>query len=145
MSQSIGLLRMTLPLQVNKKKQPRQYQVTCFEKAKESNIIVHLKTGLGKTLISCLLIEHTLNTRTDDKLIVFLAPQVPLVEQQARVISHEVPNSIVCKLHGQMHLDRSGWNETHWKNYLKKCGNVLICTPAILNNMLTHGFINMYK
>ena len=63
------------------RKQPRQYQLKSYEKAASGNTIVNLDTGLGKTLISCLLIEKELQNLSPihrlNKLIIFLAPQVP--------------------------------------------------------------------
>eukprot|EP01084_Bolivina_argentea_P308305 533079_1 len=134
----------------SKKKVPREYQTISYETAKTGNTIINLDTGLGKTLIACLLIENELSScklssyqDTLHKLIIFLAPQVPLVEQQARVIAHEVPNAIVRKLHGQMHLSHNEWTSTEWHEYLSKGGNVFVMTPSIFNNMLIHGHIYM--
>ena len=63
------------------RKQPRQYQLNSYEKAANKNIIVNLDTGLGKTLVACLLIKKELQNlspiRRLQKLIIFLAPQVP--------------------------------------------------------------------
>ena len=97
---------------------------------------------MGKTLIACLLIKETLEKK-NDKLIIFLAPQVPLVEQQARVIQHEIPFAIVRKLHGQMHLNYSGWSANDWHEYLSNNGNIFVMTPAKFHDMLIHGHLHM--
>lgn len=123
-------------------KNPRPYQLSSFEQAKHENTIVNLNTGLGKTLIACLLIKQTLSQKSS-KLIIFLAPQVPLVEQQARVIQHEIPYAIVRKLHGQMHLNYSGWSADDWAKYLSDNGSVFVMTPAKFHDMLIHGHLHM--
>ena len=62
------------------RKQPREYQLQSYEKATKDNTIINLETGLGKTLIACLLIEEELKNVSTiqrlNKLIIFLAPQV---------------------------------------------------------------------
>ena len=67
---------------------PRNYQQTLFLKATEENIIAFLPTGTGKTLISTLLIKHYAIQDTK-KNIIFLAPTVPLVNQQAEYIKEQ--------------------------------------------------------
>ena len=65
------------------------------------------------------------------------------MEQQARVIKHEVPGAIVRRLHGQMHLAHGEWTADEWKSFLTQSGNVFVMTPSIFNDMLIHGFIWM--
>ena len=64
---------------------PREYQRRLFELAKERNIIVHLGTGMGKTLIAVLLIKHYLQL-DPTKRILFLVPSHALVLQQGDVL-----------------------------------------------------------
>ena len=66
-----------------------------------------------------------------------------MVEQQARVIAHEVPSAIVRKLHGQLHLDYGGMTPDEWRKQLLRGGNVFVMTPAILHDLLVHGQINI--
>ena len=73
-----------------------------------------MDTGSGKTLISLLLIKWmTAQERSKGKLVIFLVPQVALVEQQGKVLSKHT-NLKVMKLHGSLELDlsdRSGWQK----------------------------------
>jgi endoribonuclease Dicer len=48
-------------------KDPREYQVELFEKAKNENIIAVLDTGSGKTLIAVLLLRHILDKELEDR------------------------------------------------------------------------------
>ena len=73
-----------------------------------------MDTGSGKTLISLLLIKWlTAQEQSKGKLVIFLVPQVALVEQQGKVLSKHT-NLKVMKLHGALELDlsdRSGWQK----------------------------------
>lgn len=71
--------------------EPFQYQLEIAEKAKLRNCIAFLSTGSGKTFISILLIKYVASNissqlsrkaKGDRKWIAFLAPTIPLVEQQ---------------------------------------------------------------
>jgi CRISPR/Cas system-associated endonuclease/helicase Cas3 len=79
-----------------------------------ANIIAAMDTGSGKTLISLLLIKWmTAQEQSKGKLVIFLVPQVALVEQQGKVLS-KYTNLRVLKLHGSLELDlsdRSGWQK----------------------------------
>ena len=81
--------------------QARSYQVELFEYAKKHNTIVCLGTGTGKTFISVLLVKHLEhevagpwledpNGTPVGKRTIFLAPNVPLVEQQSAVLAQHM-------------------------------------------------------
>ena len=53
----------------------------------------------------------------DRKLIFFLAPQVPLVNQQARFIQQQCAKSEVRRLHGQMDVGHESWSHEDWVRY----------------------------
>ena len=78
-----------------------------------------MDTGSGKTLISLLLIKWmTAQEQSKGKLVIFLVPQVALVEQQGKVLSKHT-NLKVVKLHGSLELDlsdRSGWQKRFESN-----------------------------
>ena len=78
------------------------------------NIIAAMDTGSGKTLISLLLIKWmTAQEQSRGKVVIFLVPQVALVEQQGKVLSTHT-NLKVMRLHGSLDLDlsdRGGWQK----------------------------------
>ena len=59
---------------------PRNYQNSILETAKNSNTLVILPTGLGKTNIAILLAIHHLNKSPDSKVLI-TAPTKPLASQ----------------------------------------------------------------
>lgn len=79
-------------LTVSEQLLPRRYQEEIFVRAQEGNIIAALDTGSGKTFISTLLMKWIASKPAkSSKLIVFLVPKVPLVEQQATFIERQTP------------------------------------------------------
>ena len=60
--------------------QPRLYQETIFNTCINSNTLVILPTGLGKTALALMLAAQRLNQIPDGKILI-LAPTRPLVEQ----------------------------------------------------------------
>ena len=69
---------------------PRDYQKSIFETAKNNNTLVVLPTGLGKTLIATMLSIECLKNRPGSK-ILFLAPTRPLVEQHLQTYKTLLP------------------------------------------------------
>jgi superfamily II DNA or RNA helicase len=94
---------------------PRRYQEEIFQKAQNYNVIAALDTGSGKTFISTMLIRWiTSREAAHGKVVIFLVPKVPLVEQQADFIAKRTPLR-VCKLHGMLGADltdRAAWRNT---------------------------------
>jgi Fanconi anemia group M protein len=70
---------------------PRDYQKAIFETAKESNTLVVLPTGLGKTLIALLLAIERKQKYPESK-VLFLAPTRPLVEQHFQTFKSQLPD-----------------------------------------------------
>jgi superfamily II DNA or RNA helicase len=99
---------------------PRKYQEEIFNRAQAGNIIAALETGSGKTFISTLLIRWatSLHSGSKEKVVIFLVPKVPLVDQQGDFIAAQTPLR-VCKLSGTVGVDmadRRGW-EKRFKNH----------------------------
>lgn len=69
----------------------REYQQKIFEIAKNSNTLVVLPTGLGKTLIALMLAIERKKTFPTTK-ILFLAPTKPLVEQHFEYFKKYLPD-----------------------------------------------------
>ena len=58
----------------------RLYQENIFINCINTNCLVVIPTGLGKTIIALMLAVHKLSEKEDSK-VIFLAPTKPLVEQ----------------------------------------------------------------
>ncbi|XP_022645213.1 endoribonuclease Dicer-like isoform X2 [Varroa destructor] len=129
--------------------QARSYQLEMFEFAKKHNTIVVLGTGTGKTFISVLLIKHFEHQvagkwsagpeNLGSKRTIFLAPTVPLVEQQASVLKQHLSVE-VGHFVGAMQVDL--WSSEEWNNNFEKYG-VLVMTPGVFKNVLLHGFMSL--
>ncbi|OQR67288.1 endoribonuclease Dicer-like [Tropilaelaps mercedesae] len=129
--------------------QARSYQLEMFEFAKKHNTIVVLGTGTGKTFISVLLIKHFEHQvagkwsagpgRAGSKRTIFLAPTVPLVEQQASVLKQHLAVNIGHFV-GAMQVDH--WSSSQWEERFEQYG-VLVMTPAVFKNVLLHGFMSL--
>jgi endoribonuclease Dicer len=107
---------------------PRRYQEEIFIKAQESNVIAALDTGSGKTFISSMLMRW-MSSREDSrgKVIAFLVPKVPLVEQQADFIAKQTPLK-VCRLHGMLEIDMT--DHLRWRKVFAQ-HDVVVMTGAL--------------
>ncbi|XVE71087.1 hypothetical protein DITRI_Ditri10aG0122200 [Diplodiscus trichospermus] len=118
----------------------RKYQFELCKKAMEENIIVYLETGCGKTHIAVLLIYELghLIRKPQQKICIFLAPTVPLVQQQGRVIE----DSLDFKVGTYYGNCRQLKNHRDWEKEIEQY-EVLVMTPQILLRCLYHCFIRM--
>ncbi|KAL4992648.1 ATP-dependent helicase dcl2 [Aspergillus falconensis] len=118
----------------------RSYQLEMFEASLKDNIIVAMGTGSGKTHIALLRIMHELEN-SDGKLIWFLAPTVALCLQQHRVILQHIP---AAKSRTLLGLDKVElWTEQAiWDAVLEDI-QVVVSTPAVLLDAMTHGFVRL--
>ena len=64
--------------------EPRPYQVDAFRKALNSNLLLVLPTGLGKTLVSAMLAYTYMK---EGKKVIMLSPTRPLVLQHYETMS----------------------------------------------------------
>lgn len=73
----------------------------------------------------------------------FLAPTVALCVQQCEVIASDIPSVGIRQLIGSDNVDF--WSEQRiWDKALKNI-RVVVSTPAILADALSHGFINISR
>jgi len=92
---------------------PRRYQEEIFFKAQQRNVIAVLDTGSGKTLICAMLIKWiAAQEKSQKKVVVFLVPKVPLVEQQSKFIA-KYTSLRVAPVHSDVSagvMDRERWS-----------------------------------
>jgi endoribonuclease Dicer len=138
---------------------PRQYQQEIFLKAQQKNVIAVLDTGSGKTLISALLIKWIASQeRSQKKVVIFLVPKVPLVEQQGNFIAQYTALR-VAQVHSEVSagvMDRTRWSNLFsqadvlvmtgerssiWQTHFFSSSN----SGQIFLNVLTHSHWNMNK
>ncbi|XP_022643620.1 endoribonuclease Dicer-like [Varroa destructor] len=122
----------------------RHFQLELFELAAKQNVIICLGTGCGKTLIAVLLIKEllyqtALPLANGGRRTVFLAPTVPLVQQQAAYLTRHITGRVRSFV-GAMRVD--DWSGRQWYQQFEE-NNVLVMTPTILNNILNANFISM--
>lgn len=127
-------------------KNPREYQLELFEKAKTRNTIAVLDTGSGKTLIAVLLIrwiiDQELELRTagkPPKISFFLVASVTLVFQQHAVLEANLDHK-VARFCGAMKVDT--WAKAVWDQHFAE-NKVIVCTADILLQCLSHSYTTM--
>ena len=104
---------------------PRQYQEEIFLKAQQKNVIAVLDTGSGKTLICAMLIKWiSAQEKSQKKVVIFLVPKVPLVEQQSKFIANHTALRVT-----PVHSDVSAGVMDHgrWSNLFAE-SEVLVMT-----------------
>ncbi|KAJ4951048.1 hypothetical protein NE237_027880 [Protea cynaroides] len=118
----------------------RKYQLDLCKKAMEENVIVYLGTGCGKTHIAVLLIYELghLIKKPQKNICVFLAPTIPLVRQQAKVIEESTDFKVGSYYASSKRLK----SHAEWDNEIEQY-EVLVMTPQILKRNLHHCFIRM--
>jgi endoribonuclease Dicer len=120
----------------------RDYQVQLYQMALERNIVTVLGTGTGKTLISVLLLKDMSireSMRPHPRKALFLVNQVPLVTQQAAVISANC-NLNVVQFYGEMGVDY--WDAAKWKQHIDGA-HVIVMTSQIFLNLLLHAYVHV--
>ncbi|KAH9063782.1 hypothetical protein EDB83DRAFT_2519936 [Lactarius deliciosus] len=121
---------------------PRRYQEEIFAKAQQRNVIAVLDTGSGKTLICAMLIKWiSAQKNPQKKVIIFLVPKVPLVEQQSKFIA-QYTTLRVAPVHSEASagvMDRDRWSNLFAES------EVLVMTGQIFVNILTHSHWSMNK
>ncbi|KAI9446772.1 hypothetical protein H4582DRAFT_2070099 [Lactarius indigo] len=121
---------------------PRRYQEEIFVKAQQRNVIAVLDTGSGKTLICAMLIKWiSAQENPQKKVVIFLVPKVPLVEQQSKFIA-QYTTLRVAPVHSEASagvMDRDRWSNLFAES------EVLVMTGQIFVNILTHSHWSMNK
>lgn len=110
----------------------REYQKNIVESAKESNTLVVLPTGLGKTIISVMLVDYRLTKYKGSK-VLFVAPTKPLVNQHFKTFS----NTMDLRL-GVV----SGEVQKGDRKNVYEASQLIFATPQTIENDITDGVID---
>ncbi|KAM0719702.1 hypothetical protein Q7P37_003834 [Cladosporium fusiforme] len=119
----------------------RSYQAEMLEKSLKQNVIVAMDTGSGKTHVAIARIQAELERSESDKLIWFMTPSRPLSKQQFEVLQEHLPAYHIRSLTGADGVDK--WTDQRlWDAFLAGV-DVVVGTPAVLADALTHAFVRM--
>jgi Fanconi anemia group M protein len=110
---------------------PREYQNKIFETAKNSNTLVVLPTGLGKTLIA-LMLSLERKQKFPMSRILFLAPTRPLVEQHFETFKSQLP-----ELWADLQLF-TGEVKAEKRKEIFQTAEIIFSTPQCIANDLEH-------
>ncbi|KAF5377899.1 hypothetical protein D9615_006820 [Tricholomella constricta] len=117
----------------------RGYQQEMLEESLQSNIIIALDTGSGKTHIAVLRMKIEAE-RQPTKISWFVAPTVALCEQQRIVIQTSIPVSVGL-ISGSLEPDQ--WkNAGLWRKVLQT-HRIMVTTPQVLLDALRHSYISL--
>jgi Fanconi anemia group M protein len=108
----------------------REFQISIAEEAAKKSSLVVIPTGLGKTIIACLVIAKTL--RGGGRALI-VAPTRPLVNQHANSIRKFLTLGSPACLTGQVSKKK---RSTLWN-----VSNVVVATPQVAVNDLKSGMI----
>jgi ERCC4-related helicase len=119
----------------------RSYQQEMLDASMKRNVIIAMDTGSGKTHVAIARIQAELERSQPGKLVWFMTPSRPLSEQQCRVLQQHLPAYHVKSLTGADDVDT--WkNKALWKAFLTGV-HVVVGTPAVLAEALTHAFVSI--
>ncbi|KAK4987682.1 Dicer-like protein 2 [Elasticomyces elasticus] len=119
----------------------RSYQTEMVEASLKRNIIVAMDTGSGKTFIAVERIRIELERCHPSKLVWFLAPKVALCQQQYEVLKTHLAAYQCRFLSGADNVDR--WTEQKLWDAILLNIRIVVSTPAVLYDALTHGFAKL--
>ena len=114
----------------------RDYQVEMSQTCLFHNTLVSLPTGLGKTMIAAVCLHNYVRWFAPHGKCIFLAPTLPLVEQQCKACFPLVgiPERETAVLTGRL---SAASRKDVWKS-----ARVIYCTPQTLQNDLTSGILS---
>ncbi|MCQ2085993.1 MAG: DEAD/DEAH box helicase [archaeon] len=112
----------------------RAYQKDLAARCLESNTLVVLPTGLGKTVIAVLTIANVLES---GKSALVLAPTKPLVEQHHATMCNSFVNVKIGVMNGNT-------NSTERVEIVRN-NDIVVCTPQVVDNDLKNGKYDLSK
>ncbi|KAG9402453.1 Endoribonuclease Dicer [Aphanomyces cochlioides] len=115
----------------------RDYQEEVVKLAREQNVIMVGSTGIGKTFVSIMLLrEQDYST----KRAFVLAPTRQLVHQ----IHSKILKLTTLKVEAYCGRELEVWDQMKWEHEIL-LNSVFVCTPEILRNLVTKGYITMAR
>ena len=130
--------------------EPRDYQLEMLNISKNEDTIVMMPTGSGKTYIAVLLIQHfsyeltrpfiNENFEIIGKRTVFIVNNVPLVKQQAKVISDHTGMKVGC-YSGAISGNITSWDKKTWLHEFH-INQVLVMTAKVFYDILESQIVN---
>jgi ERCC4-related helicase len=111
----------------------RKYQMDIAKKCAHANSLVVIPTGLGKTIISLLVVAEVLEFFPTDSKVIMLAPTRPLITQHHESFQEflTIPSEKMMELMGNVHSDK--------RPQLFQESQILLFTPQTLRNDLVAG------
>jgi ERCC4-related helicase/dsRNA-specific ribonuclease len=119
----------------------RSYQQEMLDESMKRNVIIAMDTGSGKTHVAIARIQAELERSQSGKLVWFMTPSRPLSEQQCRVLQQHLPAYHVKSLTGADDVDK--WTDKNLWNAFLTGVHVVVGTPAVLADALTHAFVSI--
>jgi len=116
--------------------EPRDYQKSILETAKDYNTLVVLPTGMGKTFIAFLLTKFYLEKYPKGKVLI-LAPTRPLVEQHFNFFKDNLPD-----LYAEIEMF-TGKTDSNKRQKLWEIANIVFSTPQCIANDLRKRKIDL--
>ena len=113
---------------------PRNYQNSILETAKNSNTLVILPTGLGKTKISILLAIHELNKNPNSKILI-TSPTKPLSSQLCNEFKNHTNIENISLLTGSINPEK---RKEIWEN-----STIIAATPQTIRSDIDNNRINL--
>ncbi|KAF2143233.1 uncharacterized protein K452DRAFT_350330 [Aplosporella prunicola CBS 121167] len=121
----------------------RSYQAEMVEESLKRNIIVAMDTGSGKTHVALSRTAAELEACEPHKIVWFIAPTVTLCQQQACLFEKYLPAYPLRFLSGADNVER--WSEQKvWDAVLKDI-RIVLSTPQVLLDALTHAFVHITR
>lgn len=120
----------------------RSYQWEMLETCLRRNTIVVMPTGSGKTRVAIERIRRELE-QSDSTLTWFLANSVELSGQHHRTLTQHLPAYNILSLTGADGVDN--WSDQHTWDRLLSGVRVMVGTPKVLLDALSHGFVKISR
>ncbi|KAK3117744.1 Dicer-like protein 2 [Teratosphaeriaceae sp. CCFEE 6253] len=121
----------------------RGYQQEMLDASLRGNAIVVMPTGSGKTMIAAARIRVELERSDPGKLVWFLANSIELGRQQLSYLQAQLPAYQMLSLTGQDGVDN--WSSQHLWDAVLAGVRVVVGTPAVLKDALSHGFVRISR